>query len=769
MDESTLVKSGELCYQEKRFMKSSWVKKFCVLHKKTADSHAYMELYDDQEAFKQHKKKNKKCEKRIELQHVRSIKSSSESTGKGMEHHIEIKLKLTQKHNLMFSKESDFTDWFAKLNSSVDIAEHGPGENSASYSGDIYDSDDDDDDDEVITLNQMYASTDQAQRFEVEVESSDLAKLCGIEGKMMLLVGNNDLAFEDPKTKRVKYSFQLAWMRRFGKYKQQSFNFEVGRKCPNGEGSVTCITPSAKLIHKTVTQKSSSRSKLVIPHPHTEEEMGSRETKPASPSVSSMDEKQAEPSPPVKERQASNISQPIVNSLVRKHPGKANIPSLIPIGRPPIEEEETFKKPKTPPHPARRSSKGKLRNSGKESPEDERLPSLEENGNARSTSYKVAVNSGDFTKELEQKLHVGNDESGSRDQEKGHDPGKKDSVKTKEDKKREKEEKKERERREKEEKKERERKEKEMEKERKLREKEEKKGAKKDKNRDSNKSQEISSKPRQMNERIYDEPEITITPSSADDPNSLYDEAVSPTQSNAPAVYAQSAKRSVRVKKTEDLYDEAVSADTGKMLETEKVEYAEPYSKKGGVPLAEEPAMYADVKTVGKDAWKKLGRKEEEEFFEEDYSNIKSAREIVQKQKPPPIPAKNYGDDDDSENMYNTLDLKKPKASSKSKPENLYGMASAKEVGKLPDIVQVPEADYPSDSGESLPEEEATYDEAQYEGYEAPADIKKDSTKRPKVIEAYEVAEVPVKPQTPKKQTQSKKVVPQELIYEEVS
>ena len=121
-----------------------------------------MELYEDKDAFEHHKKKNKKCEKRIELQNVKSIKSSSESSGKGIEHHIEIRTRF-HKHFLMFVKECDFNDWFAKLNATADIAERGPGENSASNSADIDESSDDGSDDEVITLNQMYASTDAGE------------------------------------------------------------------------------------------------------------------------------------------------------------------------------------------------------------------------------------------------------------------------------------------------------------------------------------------------------------------------------------------------------------------------------------------------------------------------------------------------------------------------------------------------------------------------------------------------------------------------------
>lgn len=322
---------------------------------------------------------------------------------------------------------------------------------------------------------------------------------------------------------------------------------------------------------------------------------------------------------------------------------------------------------------------------------------------------------------------------------------------------------KEKERREKEEKRERERKEKELEKERKQREKEEKKSGKKDKPKDGMKN-DI---PRMsIRDRIYDEPEIAVSESEIIS-DGTYDEVSSPRQSHAPAEYAQSTKRNVCASKVEDIYDEALSPTAEKKMMPEKVEYAEPYGKKGGIPVSQEPAMYADVKTVQKDAWKKLGRKEEEEIFEEDYTNIKSVRDQVKKQSPPPVPVKKY-DDDMDENMYNTVDLKKPRPPSKPCTENLYGVASATEVGELPtDMVLIPERDYSSDSGESLQEEEATYDDPQYEGYEAPSEIKRNASKKPKVIEAYEEAGIPVKPIVQKQST--KRVQPKEILYEEIS
>lgn len=315
---------------------------------------------------------------------------------------------------------------------------------------------------------------------------------------------------------------------------------------------------------------------------------------------------------------------------------------------------------------------------------------------------------------------------------------------------------KERERREKEEKKEKER----LEKERKQREKEEKKNKRvKNKDHGDNQQEKTNNERQSMKQRyIYDEAEL-IPPSPTSntiETNALYDEAMSPTQFSNP-----------RSSMKEDIYDEAISPSpkTTRKSDVQNVEYTVPYSRKGGVSVKHEPVMYAEVSSVERDAWKKKGRKEEDEFFEENYSSIKSAREEALN-APPPIPTKTYVDEPDD--TYDVLQLKGAKSQKHIQPESLYGTASANKVGPLPTSVQLPERDYPSDSeGESITEEESTYDEVQYEGYEAPADIKKKSKKTTtKVIETYEDAVIAPKPTAPKPST--KRVQRNECLYEEV-
>ncbi|KAH3888865.1 hypothetical protein DPMN_012907 [Dreissena polymorpha] len=86
----------------------------------------------------------------------------------------------------------------------------------------------------------------------VILEPGALAKLCDIEGAMTMWVTNQCITFDNPRTRKNKYVFEMQWMRRYGKKGKDRFYFECGRRCPNGEGTVTCITTSASKIHRLI-------------------------------------------------------------------------------------------------------------------------------------------------------------------------------------------------------------------------------------------------------------------------------------------------------------------------------------------------------------------------------------------------------------------------------------------------------------------------------------------------------------------------------------
>ncbi|XP_060600526.1 docking protein 2-like [Ruditapes philippinarum] len=101
----------------------------------------------------------------------------------------------------------------------------------------------------VVDMTKTTSGGNQHDKFQVIIEPSQLTKMCAMEGEMTLSIKDKALYFKDKNTGITKYWFPFSWIRRFGK-DDSVFSFEVGRKCPNGEGHVICITKKAKQIHK---------------------------------------------------------------------------------------------------------------------------------------------------------------------------------------------------------------------------------------------------------------------------------------------------------------------------------------------------------------------------------------------------------------------------------------------------------------------------------------------------------------------------------------
>lgn len=546
---------------------------------------------------------------------------------------------------------------------------------------------------------------------------------------MSLLIGPQELAFEHPRTREIRYTFMIPWMRRFGKQNNLVY-FECGRKCPNGEGTVRCATESAKLIHSLLTTKSSSKGKTVIPHKPSEQEIES-----------------ANDNQPL--RAAAITAPSLALNASRKHPG-LKLQTLVPI-TPKVSETEEDTRKQTP--PVRKSvGKGSVK--------------LEEIENTEKKPGPVS----DIAKELENKLNVEDGKPGSF-----KTAGESRISKSKDDKKREKEEKKERERREKEEKKERERREKEEKKERERLEKEKKKSKKKE---DHSPVPQLSVK----RNNIYDEPEIVIENSlhKVND-EVLYDEAITEGATPMPAIIGEYAEayqvKKVPARSSDNgmlVYDEAVTGNGGVRAPSQPAEYAQPVTKSGSVKsgVRNDMTAYTYVKPVEDNRWKSHCRTEEEEVFEEDYTNIKEARNEAKKQnnEAPPIPNRGYSEqdnyeEDDGDNTYNVLDLKHSINKDTYKPpENLYGEASARKVSLGDQVVPVRAGDDSDSEGEEL--EEDPYDHPQLEGYEDPQELRK-SANQP-VPDAYEEAQTVRNVPQPANNLQVQRKVLREPLYEEV-
>ena len=470
------------------------------------------------------------------------------------------------------------------------------------------------------------------------MKEDKLALLCGIAGRHVLNISDRELAFEEIGTRRMKYSFNYSGLRKFGKT-QGVFFFECGRKCPSGEGLIECLTDEAAKVHHIIISKSQQNlSSARAPEPSR--------TKSLPAPVQHDTAATAHPKASSRTLPAdidNTIGAPsLATNALRKHPGLVKQPELIPI-RPASASEGT-----SPPIPKRTVS-------------DRRSTSNSSKGDSIKKHGPISEN---FTKELEHKIHSPAVEAARHSKHEDKPP--KDLRISKDKKKSEKEDKKKMEKEDK----------RKSEKEEKKLEKEGKKDKKSDKEMKKGTKGLFSGKKKDKEEKEKPKP--------------------APIQINSSNLYEEvdqclsKPKTNTNDSSANYIYDEAISPKT-KVPVPDPVEYATPYAKKGMPNVGGSDAvMYSDVKDVPDKAWIRHGQ--EEEIHEEDYLNIKDAREMKEKEmkgrenEPPPLPQKLYDLDD----TYNTLDhgnIAKPTAGAGA--QNIYGTAGAKPVGRI-DIVQTP-------------------------------------------------------------------------------
>ena len=544
-----------------------------------------------------------------------------------------------------------------------------------------------------VLILALYFCLFPAVRFEVTVKEERLAKLCDIVGKHTLCISDRELAFEEVGTRRIKYAFHFAWLRKFGR-QAEVFLFECGRNCPNGEGEVRCISSDCSKIHDIVTANSCSAAQKAKEVSRAKS-MAVQQEAPAS--THSHPTYHTLPS-----HFDSNIGAPsLVTNTARKHPGQIKHPELIPIA------PKTSSSSITPPTP-------------KKSVPDSRKSVF----SSKDSLKKHGPVSDDFTKELENKIltHPPGEESTSHTEHDGKSH--KDFKRSKEKKKSDKEEKK------------------------------GKNGRKSDKE-DKKEKDEKKSKGffgSKKKEKVERESKANVP-----DKLNLYED---------PDALIENSNSKENKVDEHDTYDEAISSPVRNTLIPEPVEYAQPFTRKTTNFQSVDTVMYSDVKDVEDRAWVRHGQ--ENEIHEEDYLNIKNARELKEKEaNPPPLPQKLYEFEDET---YNTLDLGKTPKANIATTQNIYGTAGAKAVGNL-DTVVVPEVTKSESEGSSgdIYEPSDGEEPPLYEGYEAPEAVKSKAKtlSQKQQIQPALYEEIPSPPAVNPIRTKQSKF--QESVYDEVS
>ncbi len=130
------------------------MEKYCILFGGSTNSYPYLEFYDSKDAYLSCKKNGKKCEKTVDLQHLKAVRHSSQTTSQGQENLIEIHTK-RRKHFIMVKNEDESRDWSVKLNGLLNTPDD---EESSSGNAPVPDNSDDeyDDDCDLSTVNMTY-------------------------------------------------------------------------------------------------------------------------------------------------------------------------------------------------------------------------------------------------------------------------------------------------------------------------------------------------------------------------------------------------------------------------------------------------------------------------------------------------------------------------------------------------------------------------------------------------------------------------------------
>ncbi|XP_060585466.1 docking protein 2-like [Ruditapes philippinarum] len=107
---------------------------------------------------------------------------------------------------------------------------------------------------EVDNVINVVQSSTEGKEFQVTIMPSNLVKSCGIGGKMTLLIQDKDIVLKDSISQSEIYRFSMRWIRRFWTEKSL-FCFEVGRRCPMGDGQVCCKTKKEDKILEIIKHK----------------------------------------------------------------------------------------------------------------------------------------------------------------------------------------------------------------------------------------------------------------------------------------------------------------------------------------------------------------------------------------------------------------------------------------------------------------------------------------------------------------------------------
>ncbi|XP_043925250.1 docking protein 3 [Protopterus annectens] len=221
------IKEGLLYIQHHKFGKKCWKKTYSVLFPPSQCGIARIEQYvykdSSSSTIQMEKQNSKKLDKKIfRLSDCISItQASGESCPKGMSAFC---LNTVTKTYLLAFPEGE--DWMEKL---CKLAFQNVDEKRTQSANP--------DKKETLKMedNTIYTPWSEVPEFTVTAENTEASLKCNLKGCYTLKVQKDCISLQDPKTKRIIYSWPYDFLRRYGRDKA-CFSFEAGRRCESGEG-----------------------------------------------------------------------------------------------------------------------------------------------------------------------------------------------------------------------------------------------------------------------------------------------------------------------------------------------------------------------------------------------------------------------------------------------------------------------------------------------------------------------------------------------------
>ncbi|GCB61124.1 hypothetical protein scyTo_0011256 [Scyliorhinus torazame] len=224
------IKEGQLHVLQPKFGKRHWKKNWFVLYPASQYGISRLEFYDSKDgANVSEKQATKKMDKKIiRLSDCISI-AQLQNEVCPKETMSAFTIETEEKRYTFAAEKQTSAEWVEKLCETAfptSVADPCCGANSKPLE---------------MAENSIYYSRSEVNEFWVNVQKTEAADRCDLQGTYTLKADKESLLLKDTKTNQVLFNWPYKLLRRYGRDKVM-FSFEAGRRCGSGPGNFTFET-----------------------------------------------------------------------------------------------------------------------------------------------------------------------------------------------------------------------------------------------------------------------------------------------------------------------------------------------------------------------------------------------------------------------------------------------------------------------------------------------------------------------------------------------